>query len=542
MRLGNRTGGAMIDDLRRIGGGPPLEADICIIGAGAAGISIAREFVRTRFRICLVESGGLDYEDDTQRLYEGENIGLTQYGMNTGRLRFFGGTTNHWGGRCTPLDELDFAERPWVPNSGWPIDGGALDPYYHRARDLCGLGPDRSMESVLSSLGVTFPALRPNTLQPKLWQYAPYPWSFGVVYREELRAADNILVLLQANVTRIAATPEGNAATAVTVTALDGVTRDIRARAYVLCCGAIENARLLLATSDGESPGLGNWHDLVGRFYMDHLRAQTGVIVTAERLPAIEDVFNYFTGPDRTLYQIGLALSAATQCERGLLNGCAILEYEGDPNSGITEAQKIWRELQHGRWADDIGEKVWRVLRDMDVVVANLHRRLDSGRHPLMPLKSASIVVDLEQAPNPESRVTLSTARDALGQQQTRLNWRSTSLERQTAEQFTTIIAVEMTRLQFGRCRLAPSVEPSCVQSFQPSEAYHHMGTTRMADDPRRGVVDRTCRVHGVHNLYVAGSSVFPTGGHANPTLTIVALALRLSDHLRTALLSAHAG
>lgn len=526
----------MIADLRGIGAGPPLEADICVIGAGAAGISIAREFVGSGFRVCLVESGGLEYEDGTQRLYEGESIGLPQYGISIGRLRFFGGTTNHWGGRCARLDELDFAERPWVPDSGWPIDRGTLAPYYRRARELCGLGPERSMESILSSLDVTLPALRPSMLRPKLWQYAPAPWSFGVVYREELRAADDILVLLHANVTRIVATPEATTVTAVTVTTLDGVTRDIGAKAYVLCCGAIENARLLLATADGEGPGLGNRHDLVGRYYMDHLRAATGVIVTPERIPLIEDIFNYFIAPDRTLYQIGMALSPAAQRERGLLNGCAILEYEGDPTSGITEAQTIWRELQQGRWADDIGEKVWRVLRDMEDVAANLHRRLAHGRHPLMPLNSASIVVDLEQAPNPESRVTLSTGRDALGQRQARLNWQLTGLERRTTEELTTMIAIELTRLQLGRCRLAQSVaEPGCTQRFQPSETYHQSGTTRMAADPRHGVVDRTCRVHGVDNLYVAGSSAFPTGGHANPTLTIVALALRLAEHLKAA-------
>ena len=528
----------MIDDLRNGGPGSPLEADICLIGAGATGITLAREFIRSRVRVCLVESGGLELEDATQRLYAGESIGLPQYGMEIGRLRFFGGTTNHWGGRCTPLDALDFQPRPWIPWSGWPITDADLAHHYARARDVCGLGVERPPGAILSALDVSLPALRASWFDAKIWQYAPAAWSFGTVYREELRRADNITVLLHANLTGISANAEANMVESVTVTALNNASRSIKAKYYILCCGAIENARMLLLTAAGEAPGLGNRHDLVGRFYMDHLRGQTGFLVTSERLPAVEDVFNYYISPEGIQYQIGLALSAEAQRERELLNCCAILEYQGDPESGITEGQAIWRELQHGRWAEDIGEKVWRVVRDLDAVVGNVRRRLTSGRHPLMPLKSAPIIIDLEQAPNPESRVTLSADKDALGQRKVRLDWRLTDLERRTTEQFTTMAAVELTRLQLGRCRLDPWVaEPVRDWASNLSEAYHQTGTTRMAADPRHGVVDPTCRVHGVENLYVAGSSVFPTGGHANPTFTIVALALRLADHLKAALI-----
>lgn len=527
----------MIDDLLRIGPGPRLEADICIIGAGPAGITIARSLARTHLRICLVESGGLEYEDATQQLYRGENVGFAEDGMAVGRLRFFGGTSNHWGGRCTRLDTIDFAERAWIRYSGWPFDRAELDPYYRRARDLCGLGPELARDAILASIDVDLPRLRPELLQPKLWQYAPYPWSFGVVYRDDLRRADNVLVLLHANVTQITTTPESNAVAAVTVTALGGASRDITAREYVLCCGAIENARLLLATADGGPGALGNGHDLVGRFYMDHLRVQTGALFTAERLPRIEDMFGYFSSANGTKYQTGLALSARSQQERALLNGCAVLEYEGDPADGTAEAQAIWRAIQRGTWPQDMGEKVWLVLRDIEAVASNLERRLVRDRHPLMPLKSAAIVADLEQAPNPESRVTLAQARNALGEREPRLNWQFTGLEHRTSDQLATLIGIELTRLGLARCRLEPgAATSSCTESFEPSETFHQSGTTRMADDPRRGVVDRDCRVHGVANLSVAGSSVFPTGGHANPTFTIVALALRLADHLGDAL------
>jgi choline dehydrogenase-like flavoprotein len=524
----------MIEDLGQLGEGPPIEADLCLVGAGAAGITIARALSGSGLALCLVESGGLEFEAETQALYGGESVGLPEQGFEIGRLRFFGGTTNHWGGRCTPLAPLDFAPRSWVPHSGWPISRRDLDPYYQRARAVCGLDGPAEPVQMLSSIGVTPPPLPTTSLAPQVWEHTPDHWSFGSVYREELRRAGDVRVLLHANLTRIAATPERNAVTDITVTALTGVAREIRARGYVLCCGAIENARQLLSTAESGAPALGNRYDLVGRFYMDHFRGQVATLVTGDPQPEIEAVFNYFIAPGRRLYQVGLELSPEAQRAQGLLNASAVLDYEGDPRSGIAEAQAIWRALQQGQWGPDIGERVWRVLSDMDGVAATIRRRLIDGRHPVMPLKAGLIVADIEQAPNPESRISLSGDRDALGQRRVRVDWRAGALERRTAEYAARAIGAALLRLGFGRCR----VESWLLDDAPPSalalgETFHQAGTTRMAADPRCGVVDADCRLHGVANLYLAGGSVFPTCGHANPTLTIVALALRLADHLK---------
>ena len=415
----------MIDDLRRLGGGPDLDTDICLIGGGAAGITLARAFIDTPFRVCLVESGGLDFEAETQRLYAGESIGLPHHGMEVGRLRFLGGTTNHWGGRCTRLDALDFAPRPWIPDSGWPIERAELEPHYRRAREYCGLGAEKPAEEVLSALRVSLPELNPALLRVKLWQYAPYPWSFGVVYRADLRRAGNLAVLLHANLTAIIANADRNAVEAVEVAALDEPSRRIRAKCYVLCCGAIENARLLLATEQAGASALGNRYDLVGRYYMEHLRGPTGIVVTDERLPAIEDVYNYVMTPSGKKYQWTRADGAGATRARApqLLRRRRVCRR---PGLGHNRGTNDLAQASRGRWADDIGEKVWRVLRDLDVVAANLRRRFDKGRHPLMPLKAASIIIDMEQAPNPDSRVTLAAERDALGQREPRLDWRLT--------------------------------------------------------------------------------------------------------------------
>jgi choline dehydrogenase-like flavoprotein len=528
----------VIGDLALLGPGPPIEADLCVVGAGAAGITIARAFANTRRRVCLVESGGLELEQETQALYEGETHCLPHSGMMVGRLRYFGGTTNHWGGRCAALDELDFAYRDWVPYSGWPFGREELAPYYAGARRLCGILPEERLEDLLQELGVDAPALRSDRVRLQLWQYTPGkgPWSFGHRYRADIDGADNIFALLHANLTRIDVTPGRSYVDAMTVTSLDGVSRQIRAKAYVLCCGAIENARLLLGPWDPDRGALGNEHDLVGRFYMEHARGQTAVVMTPTRVPTIEQVLNFHDWAG-IQHQVGLALSPAAQRRERLLNCSAVLEYVGDPRSGVTAGQAIWRGLQHGHWPDALGEKVWNVISDFDLVARNLRRRVLDRRRPLLPLSSAGVVVDVEQAPNPESRVRLATQRDALGLAKTELCWRLTGQEHRTAEHFTRLLGTELLRLGLGRCRLEPwlSGKPAGPEEGL-SETFHQLGTTRMSADPAQGVVDPDCKVHGIANLYIGGGSVFPAVGHVNPTLTIVALALRLADRLRTLL------
>jgi choline dehydrogenase-like flavoprotein len=217
-----------------------------------------------------------------------------------------------------------------------------------------------------------------------------------------------------------------------------------------------------------------------------------------------------------------------------------VLQYQGDPESGVAAAQEIWRSLRLGHWAPDMGDKVGLIASDLGAVLHGLEHRLAAG-HTLglegskgVPSKSAVLVLDLEQAPDPQSRISLAEDRDVLGLRRVRANWRLGELERQTAATFTRFVAAEFARLGLGRCRLEPWLQDTRVPlTAALQETYHYIGTTRMADDPREGVVDRKCAVHGMENIYVAGSSVFSTAGQANPTLTIIALALRLSDHLR---------
>jgi choline dehydrogenase-like flavoprotein len=216
------------------------------------------------------------------------------------------------------------------------------------------------------------------------------------------------------------------------------------------------------------------------------------------------------------------------------------MQYLGDPDSGISAAQEIWRSLLAGSWGPNLGERVGIVAEDLSGVLQALKRRVSSGHSldregsPVIPSRSAVLLLDLEQAPDPQSRITLAAERDALGLRRVQADWRVGELERRTALQFTTHVAAEFARLGIGRCKFEPWLQDARVPMTQSlHETYHYIGTTRMADTPADGVVDRNCAVFGMENLYVAGSSIFPTAGQANPTLTIVALALRLADFLR---------
>ena len=536
----------MIEDLRKLPPDSTITADVCLIGAGAAGITIARELAGTALRVCLVEGGGTQYEyQESQKLYAGDSIGAP-VGLVAGRLRFLGGTTNHWSGRCAPLDELDFRRRDWIPHSGWPIDRSELDPYYARACKVAGF-PARwlSDPETLASLDIKLPSVNEEWLRPFLWHFTPRTkdtpaWSFGIAYEQLLQDSSNIRTLLHANFAAFTTGDDRTRVKSLTVRSLNGNSARISATKFVVCCGGIENARLLLLAAEANAGGFGNDKDLVGRFFLQHPRGPAGLIVSSELMSRTQGQFNSFLGRDGLVVEVGLALAPELQQKERLLNCSGVLRYQGDPDSGLAVAQDIWRALQGGRWPPGIGEKVGRVAGDFGAVARALEHRLAGGRSMGLegangiPSRSAILLLDLEQAPDPESRVSLAPERDALGLRRVQANWRLGELERRTAARFASYVGAEFARLGIGRCRLEPWLRDDHIPLTDAlAETSHYIGTTRMADDPSEGVTDRDCAVHGMANLFVAGSSVFPTAGQANPTLTLVALALRLADHLR---------
>jgi choline dehydrogenase-like flavoprotein len=523
----------LISDGRTIPANSQLTADLCIIGAGAAGITLALQLADTPTSVIVLESGGFLPETAVQDLARGEVGGLGYVPLDTARLRCFGGSTMHWGGWCRPLDPLDFEARSWVPHSGWPITRATVEPYYPRAQELCQVGDfsydpadwDLPKDSLLP--------LPPDRIRSRLIQFSP-PTRFGVRYREPIEKAKNISVYLNSNVTQILPSPNGSSITSLRVATLTKNQFSVKARRYVLAAGGIENPRLLLASNEVLKAGVGNDHDLIGRFFADHMQLDTmGLFPTSDQLSfelyltSSREVSRRSRRPQGRPANVMayLTLDPRVQEARRTVNWSADVfattwsEYFAATETAGGVERSMWENITHSL------SNLWE---NLDEAVGSAFR---SDAHSRRMFK---VVTTQEQTPNPASRVTLAHDRDALGTPRARLEWQLTELDRHSIE----VAADELTRA-FGATGVAKVHVPGGLHTRAwPSNipiSWHHCGTTRMSDDPKRGVVNADLRVHGIDNLYISGSSVFPTNGNGNPTLTIVALTLRLADHLKAA-------
>ena len=521
----------MFFDLKDFPEATHVDADVCIVGAGAAGITLARELIGSSLTVCLLESGGFDFDAATQALNRGDITGYPYYGLDTIRLRYFGGTTNHWGGGCRPLDDIDFEKRADIPNSGWPFGKQDLDPFYARAHTVCKLGAYDYDPSIWESpliRRLRFDAARVDTAMMRA-----RATRFGQEYRADLEQAANVRVYLSATVTRIEAVPDGGIIREVRAQSLNGRQLTAAAKVFVLATGAIENARLLLVSNDVHKEGLGNDNDLVGRYFMEHLNVAHAVYLPAGPDTYPSQLYDSVMSPDGT-YALGFLVPTTSVLRaEGMLNIRSFValgsaeEESAKSLAAVQSAGFVWNDLQQGKVPDNLSDHIWNIVRDLDDVFIYSYRR---SFEPLA--RQWTLVSHIAQAPNPDSRVTLSDERDDLGMNRVRLAWKFGDIERLTLRRFSEILAREVGRLGLGRLRILENEEgsdwPAGVRG-----AWHQMGTTRMSSDPTMGVVDENCRVHGIANLYVAGSSVFPTSGYTNPTLTLVALAIRLADHLK---------
>jgi choline dehydrogenase-like flavoprotein len=492
----------MIDDARKtVELGAVLRTDVCIIGGGAAGLTIAKELSGKGIDVMVLESGSLQAEPATDALHEGESVGRP-YSVAGTRRRFFGGSTNCWSGLCRPLAAHDFEARPWVPHSGWPFDRKHLDPYYRRAQPVLGLGPfsygpDRAANGQQRTLPLEGP------LVSDVFQISP-PVRLGRQWRGLFERAQDVRVLLHANVTAIRLDPSAQTVRSLKVRCLEGPSFDVVAQRYVLATGGLENPRLLLASNDVEQGGVGNRHDLVGRYFMEHPHTDfEGLIVASPRFPKNWDFYKTHRSGRQRIWGMFRAPEQVLAHERILDFSMVLFAY--DP--------KRDRQRDH-----PLVDEISRVIAETDGGPR-------AGEHVKFTLGTPS-----EQAPNPESRVTLSDERDALGVQKLVLDWKLSALDKHTIVRAHELMGQTLAWAGLGRIRITLSRDDAFPR--QTKGGCHHMGTTRMHRDPKRGVVNEHCYVHGVDNLVVAGSSAFPTSGAANPTLTLVALALRTADHL----------
>lgn len=464
----------MIFDARNDATPLDREARFVIVGAGPAGMTLA-DSLSAAGPVLLLESGGFEDDPEVRALHHGESDGMP-YCLSASRAHRFGGTSNLWAGWCAPFDADDFRERDWVPDSGWPLSEAELRPYYARTAALLNLaGADFDAMAFVARENLDWPFDR-RAIVPSIWHFGAPTMAFGTHWRQRYTESDTVTTLLHANLADIRLDSGHGLVREVCVRTLNGRQGRIRAETLILACGGIETPRILLNADSQLRCGIGNTHDLVGRYFMEHPH------VPIAALPE-QSTHWYAASRDRKTARTGYGYMLA---------------------AGL--APSLRREL------------------------GVLNARAHVYRTPAMGRDTPRLGLFLEQAPNPHSRVALSDATDALGLRRARLTWQLNKLDRLTQARTASALLRE---LALGS---AAEGQPRRLHEIHPGEltgTNHHMGTTRMARNPARGVVDADCRVHGIDNLYIAGSSVFPTGSWANPTFTLLALALRLADHLR---------
>jgi choline dehydrogenase-like flavoprotein len=502
--------------------------DICIIGAGAAGITASLELSAFRSKVILLESGGLEYSDAAQNLYAGTITGDTTLDLDASRVRYLGGSTNHWAGHCRPLERVDFEKRSWIPDSGWPISFDDVKPYYPIAHRYCQVGPF-DYEPALCYGGVPTPSFVPETdFVPKMIRYSP-PTRFGETYREALAENDSITCYLNANFTAWNTSENGAVLESVTVRSLDGASTTVRARYFILATGGIENARLLLQPAQGHPNGVGNQEGLVGRYYADHSFINNPArAIIFRNDPAFAGFQRHVIDPSSNIDgHLFLSLSPELQEREALpqigLRFTGTTMHHGSP--GLASARFIKESMNDFRWPRDLGYHLQQVVTHIDEVLPRLFGTFER--------ETSDRVTDFwcELPPNPESRVLLGDETDALGLRRVNLRWLKPDVVKRAFFFAHETLGKALGESGLGRLQIVIDEEDMRVSDLGGN---HHMGTTRMHEDPKRGVVNADCRVHGVDNLYVAGSSVFPTYGHIGPTLTLVALAARMAEHLGT--------
>jgi choline dehydrogenase-like flavoprotein len=490
-------------DARSVPKGSTIETDLAIIGGGPAGISLALALAGAPFRTLLIESGGMEFDAATQRLYGGVETGVSYIPLENTRLRYMGGCSNHWGGWCRPLDVVDFERRDWLPWSGWPFPRSAIEPYFVRAQSLIEAGPFiyDDAKPWTTALGAPL-RLGGGGVYTTYFQFSKQrgdvlPTHFGKRYAEDLTRIGNLTVHLNANVTALRLAHDARSLVRLNVATLTGNRFAVKPKIAVVATGGIETPRLLLASNDVMHHGVGNTHDLVGRFFADHpIPGQTATLVV-------------FDGRIAPYYQLTQTASATN------------FRAAFAPSDSFRRAHHL-----HGALATVEGE----VQLD-GVGQAALAETAGALGVDASNMRAFTLGCGMEVAPDPDRRLTLTREKDALGMPRLKLDMRISDDDFARYRLTLRELGRQLLAARTGMIRFLHSSRGEWLSVMDWGN--HHMGTARAHRDPRQGVVDADMQVHGVGNLYIAGSAVFPTYGASNPTLNLLALVLRLADHLR---------
>ena len=552
----------MIVDGREVPDGDVVEASVCVVGAGAAAITLALELERAGVRVVMLGGGGWRADRAAQDMYRGIVVDPDSHGaLDRYRQRRIGGTTAVWGGRCAPFDPLDFEPREYVPHSGWPLSRAELDPYYARAHEYLELGAyDYTVGGALPGASPEMiPGLRSDAVVTDSLERFSAPTNFGRRYRPALERAQHVAVYLHASCVGLRVDRDGSTVRRVSVATPAGNRFEVVADEVVLAAGGLDATRILLASDDVVPGGLGNHGGNLGRFYGSHIAGTVGVLRL--RAPVEEVIVDYERDADGVYCRRRFTLSEGAQREHRIQNIVAWPHHPdvSDPTHGDAVLSAMFlatRFMPHRippefsrqlalertpyRWlprhalnlatgAPELARFTWTWMRWRLMARQKLPSVVRISQANTYPLRYQA-----EQSPNPESRVELLTSTDALGLRRLRVDWRYRDQDVASIARAHRLLARELDRSGCGTLDFDDATIEQRIRAAA-GVGSHHLGTTRMSADPADGVVDPACRVHGVSNLYVASSSVFPTSSQAAPTLTIVALAIRIADRIAEA-------
>jgi len=467
--------------------------DVCICGAGVAGITIAIELAKSGKKVALFEGGGEEYTEASQALYQGEITGLEYGGLNVCRLRYLGGTSNHWSGRNMLLQSIDFEDRDFFPLPGWPIKKVELDKYKKSAFDILELNENSLDAPEIKQLS--------SSSMKSIGHGSTPPVRFATKYKHEFLKSKKIDLYINANLTDIKLNDSSNHVRQLNIKNFNNNSYEFSGDTVILAMGAVENARLLLNSNSQLPNGIGNHSNFVGRCFMEHFQLILG---------------SYTINPDNPVWknEFNLEFFPTSKFVMDKKIGTSVIHFGKASSESYGKLKAIKKALRNGVCSfENLGD---------------IYRRMFDDNCP----GDGIITTICEQSPNIDSRITLSNEKDSLGLRRVSLNWKTDELDERTIRTLAKETAKEFARLDFGRVKLEDYILSNKIGIDFNHGHCHQMGTTRMSKLPENGVVDKNCKVFGIDNLFIAGSSIFSTSGGVNPTLSIVQLSLRLAEHI----------
>jgi choline dehydrogenase-like flavoprotein len=510
-----------------------LEADVCVVGSGPVGITLALALSRGNARVILLESGGRKAEPALQDLNRSTNIGRNHNGINIGRYRAFGGNSSVWGGQILPFNPIDFVRRDWVEASGWPISFDDLKPYYDKALYFEGLGRCLTDDDkVWAAVGMEAPDFGAG-LGSHLSRWCPQP-DFVLLHGREIDRSGTLRCILHATVTALSC--HDDQIVAALARSLTGKSVRIHATRFVFCVGGIETARLLLQPLENQTaPPWTRCSDILGRYFQDHPTFECADVKLRD--PASVHQLMDLIYHHGLRYQPRLYLSATRAKELRCLNVGGILRFKTEISAEVLHQVRVAaRQFLNGSINRTTIAAAFRSGVHGAPLVARMAWRYVVQKRALNPSDlGCRLLTFVEQAPNPDSRLTLSGERDALGMFRSKLDWRVGQFEIDTLANFANEVKMAFESKGLADVDIEKQVAArNSAFSSRCWDNFHDMGCARMAANPDAGAVDPNLRLFGSRNGYVCGSAVFPSGSFANPTHTSIALAVRLAEHLRS--------